>query len=81
MLNGFVPAPLTVSWICVAHAGVWTGDDEAAVRVIRGKLLILGFMREVLERLLMQFEFLELHFCTLSTGHYGHTSHGDRLPT
>jgi hypothetical protein len=53
-----------VPWICIADTGVWAGDDEAAVRIPRGGLLILRFMHEVLQRLLMQFEFFELHFNT-----------------
>ncbi len=36
---------------------MWATDDEAAVWVIRGGLLVFRFMREFLERLLMQFEF------------------------
>ena len=38
--TGFVLSTLTVPWICVmipwncvAQAGVWTGEDEAAVRI------------------------------------------------
>jgi len=59
---------------CSVEAGVWAANDEAAVWVIRCSLLALRLMRELLERLLMQFEFLELHSVPLSTGHCGHTS-------
>ena len=70
-----------VPWIQVAHAGVGAGDDEAAVGVVRGGFLVVRSMREVPQRLLMQLEFLEGHFCTSFLPANGHTSPIDRLPT
>jgi hypothetical protein len=65
---------LALAWS--ADAGVWAGDNEATVGVVRGSRLALRFVREVLQRLLIQFKFFGFHFVPLplSTGQHRHTS-------